>query len=107
MNAEITTLGKLHILEALYRRGYQSQVIESVVDKLISLERERTQRELLELESRLRDFEVIHHLSSEEFYSRYEAGELEDSAEFMEWASFYDMHAATRQRLDWLVGKAG
>ncbi len=67
------------------------------VDKLITIEQERTQRELTDLNARLRAFETSFRLSSDEFYRRYEAGELGDSAEFMEWASFYDMRAALRQ----------
>ncbi len=105
MNIQAATLGKLHILETLYRRGYQSQVIERTVDKLITIEQECTQRELTDLDSRLRTFEANFHMPSDEFYRRYEAGELGDSAEFMEWASFYDMYAAARQRLQWLMGK--
>jgi hypothetical protein len=105
MNTETATLGKIHILETLYRRGYQSQVIERTVDKLITIEQERTQRELTDLDSRLRTFEASFHMPSDEFYRRYEAGELGDSAEFMEWASLYDMYAAARQRLQWLMGK--
>ncbi|HQE91825.1 MAG TPA: hypothetical protein PLH19_03970 [Anaerolineae bacterium] len=97
MNVQAATLGKIQILEALYRRGYQSQIIEHTVDKLIVLEQERTQRELANLDSRLQAFETGFDMSSEEFYRRYEAGKLGDSAEFMEWASFFDMRIAVRQ----------
>jgi hypothetical protein len=106
MNVQAATLGKIQILETLYRRGYQSQIIEHTVDKLIVLEQERTQRELADLDSRLQAFEAGFRMTSEDFYRRYEAGELGDSAEFMEWASFYDMRTATRQRLEWLMGKS-
>ncbi len=106
MTVQAATLSKIHILEALYRRGYQSQVIERTVDKLIILEQERTQRELADLDARLRAFEADFSMPSEEFYRRYEAGELGDSAEFMEWASFCDMHTAAHQRLQWLMGKS-
>ena len=34
MTTEIKTLGKLHILERLYRSGYQSDVIEPAMGKL-------------------------------------------------------------------------
>jgi len=46
-------------------------------------------------------------LSSDEFYRRYEAGELGDSAEFMEWASFYDMRTAVRQMCEKLSEEQG
>ncbi len=43
-------------------------------------------------------------MSSQQFYQRYEHGELDDSADFMEWSSFYDMNMSTQQHLDWLIG---
>ena len=106
MKTEIDTLGKLHILEELYRSGRLSDVIDRAIDKLIALERERVERELADLKSRLRAFESQYHISSQEFYERYERGELGDSADFMEWSSFCDMERAAQRHFDQLVGKA-
>lgn len=62
----------------------------------MAIEQEHAQRELTDLDARLRAFEAHFHMPSDEFYRRYEAGELGDSAEFMEWASFYDMRTTVR-----------
>ena len=106
MTLQSATLTKLQMLETLYRRGYRSQVIDRAVDKLIVLEQARTHRELADLEARLQAFEVRYAMASAEFYARYEAGQLDDSADFMEWSSFYDMRTAAQQRLHWLSGQA-
>ena len=49
MTTNMNVLGKLHILETLYRAGYQSEVIERAIDKLIALEQDRVRHELIEL----------------------------------------------------------
>lgn len=105
MSAGANALEKLHILETLYRAGYQSDVIELALDKLIALERGRVEVELAELDVRLQEFEARYQMSSEEFYRGYELGELGDSADFTEWASFYDMRRLAQRQLDWLAGK--
>lgn len=39
---------------------------------------------------KLKSFEKKYSMSSEEFYEKFEKGELEDSQEFMLWASEYE-----------------
>lgn len=104
MSVNTITLEKMHRLETIYRRGLRSDLIDRTVDKLIDLEQARAMRELAELDQRLAAFEQQYQLASDEFYVRYEAGQLEDSADFMEWSSFYDMRRSAQQYLDWLRG---
>jgi hypothetical protein len=73
---------------------------------LIDLERGRAVRELTEIQQHLAAFEQKYELTSEEFYLRYEDGQLGDSADFMEWSSFYDMRRSLQQYLGWLAGEA-
>lgn len=68
----------------------------------LSAEEARAERETTELQQRLLTFERQYHLTSEEFYRQYEAGQLSDSADFMEWSSFYDMWRSAREYLSWL-----
>lgn len=105
MSVNTSTLEKMHRIETIYRQGFQSELIDRTVDKLIDLEQSRAKRELEEIQRHLQAFEQKYRLSSEEFYARYEAGKLEDSADFMEWSSFYDMFASTQQYLGWLSGE--
>jgi len=93
------TLNKLQYLETLYRRGYQSDVVDQSVDKIIALERAATQRELADLQQRLQAFEALYQMPSEDFYRRFRAGELGDSADFVEWSVFYEMWESVRERL--------
>lgn len=99
MAAQNSTLNKLQIIEMLYRHGYQSEVIDRALDKIFTIEGDSTLRELAQLEARLEQFEVQHRMSSDEYYRRFQQGELGDSADFFEWSAFCDMANAVRTRL--------
>lgn len=100
MAVERKTLSRLQHLETLYRRGYQSEVVDRSLDKIIELEQAAARRELEDLEQRLRAFEDQYEMSSEDFYRRFRAGELGDSADFVEWSVFYEMRESVRDRLE-------
>jgi hypothetical protein len=104
MAVNISTLDKLHRIEAFYRQGFQSELIDLALDKLLEQEEMRADREATELQLRLRAFEQQYLLGTEEFSRQYEAGQLEDSADFMEWSSFYDMWRSSQEYLNWLRG---
>jgi len=96
---QTNTLNKLEQLTTLYRHGYHSEFIDQVLDKIIALEQQRAQQELAKFQTRLQAFEKKYQMSSQHFYQRYEHGELDDSADFMEWSSFYDMSMYTQKHL--------
>ena len=102
MGTTVHTLNKLQGLEQLYRQGFRSEVIDRAVDKLLTMEIERAYVERRDLDARLADYEKRYHMSSEEFYRRFRAGELGDGMDFVEWSVFYDMHQATLERLKML-----
>lgn len=105
MTLEATTLEKLSVLETLYRRGYQSDVIDLTVDKMIALERERAERELTEFDIRLKVFEQRYQMRSDDFYRRFQQGHLGDSADFFEWSAVYAMQQSVAERIKSLSWK--
>lgn len=100
MKAAIRTLDKLWSLEQLYRQGFQSEVIDRAIDKLLATETERAFAEQRDLEARLSAYEEQFNMSSEEFYRRFRAGELGDGIDFVEWSVFYEMYQAILERLE-------
>ena len=100
------TLERLQYLEALYRQGYRSEVVDRSVEKLLVLEKEAARRELAELEERLQIFEARYQMSSETFYRRFRAGELGDTADVVEWSVFYEMWQAVQERLKGLEAES-
>lgn len=101
------TLARIQSLERLYRRGYRSKAVDTTIDKLVALEQDRARRESTQIEQRLRAFEAQYHLSSDEFYRRFQAGDLGDSADMFEWSAFYQMWLSVREQLAALGGEAG
>jgi hypothetical protein len=100
------TLNDLQHLTALYRQGHRSSVVDLAVEKLVTLERERAQHETAELNQKLKAFEEHYHMTSEDFYRRFRAGELGDEIDPVEWSIFYEMRAAAKQRLTVLESRA-
>jgi hypothetical protein len=93
MQAQYSTIDRLHLLESLYRQGYQSDVIDQSIDKLLMLERAAAQRDLENLEQRLRAYEEQYHMASADFHQ-------------LEWSVFYEMHRAVQERLSILMAEA-
>jgi len=46
-------------------------------------------------------------MASADFYARYERGELEDSAEFVEWAGDYRQYLQLKEELEQKLVAAG
>ena len=57
MTTLINTLDKLHQLESFYRHGYQSEVVDRALEKIIALEHAQALRELRTIEVSLTQFE--------------------------------------------------
>jgi len=100
MTVQTQTVGRLQSLLELYLGGYQSQVVDQTVSKLISLEAGQSRAELQRLAARLTTYEHQYGMTSREFYERFRTGELGDDMDFVEWSVFWDMHQATQKRLD-------
>ena len=94
------TIDRLQYLEILYHQGYRSDVIDRSLDKIIALARAAAQRELADLQERLRAFETRYQMPSEEFYRRFRAGEQGDAMDVVEWSIFYEMWESVRARLE-------
>ena len=45
-------------------------------------------------------------MSSEDFFQRWQAGEMADTADFMDWNALYQMAREVRERLELLRGEA-
>lgn len=93
------TLEKLHVLETLYQPGYQNELVDRTLSKIIDLERAKAQQDLSELQQQLRRFEVQYQISSEDFYRRFHQGELGDDGDYFEWSADYAMYQAVAARL--------
>ena len=97
-----TVLSKVKRLEeymASTNASSLDNVLELTIDKLLDRETSRLISQKARLEQQLADFELRYSLSSEEFYERFEQGELGDAMDFVEWSATYEMAANLQRRL--------
>jgi len=96
---------RLRTLAQLYQQGRPSELMERTLDKMLSFEADTCQAQLAELEADLAAFEERYNLSSAEFYRRFQAGEIDDRMDYVEWASLVQMADNLRARLRLLTGE--
>lgn len=89
----IPVLEKVQRLEKYLQanEGRVDSVIESTLDKLLQRERQKLLQQRARLRSQIVDFEVRYGWTSEEFYPRFERGELGDDIDFIEWSATMEM----------------
>lgn len=81
------------------------KLVQSLAQVILSLsdaEREYLEQEvrkhsltskIAKIEQKIQDFEQKYQMQSEYFYQRFQAGELGDSMDFLEWNTYYEMLA--------------
>ncbi|UCC62945.1 MAG: hypothetical protein JSV36_19710 [Anaerolineae bacterium] len=97
----------IEALERLYRTGFQSSFLDSALRKVVARQIERDQADLAHIEQVLTDFEGQYGLDSDEFWRRYQAGQTDDSADFVEWNVACKMRQRLLSRLEILKGDSG
>jgi len=85
-------------LNALIEIG-ADMIIDSTLNKLIALQIAKYQQGIKEITAELAKFEEKYGMSSEDFYRRFESGELGDEGDFVEWAGFCENTLLYKNRL--------
>jgi hypothetical protein len=93
------TLERIRSLEQIYIQGYEDSFLDNALQKIISHQLAKDQADLWVLQQDLAELERQHGISSEEFYTRFQAGQMSDEADFMEWNVLYKMATKLRNRL--------
>jgi hypothetical protein len=96
------TLQRLRALTQLYEQGYQDQVVDLTVHKLLEQQVQKEEAQLAELADELASYEARFGMSSEHFFTKYTAGEMGDDADLFEWQVFYKMHQRLANELQFL-----
>jgi len=65
--------------------------MDRTLDKLLAHEAEQARLQLETLDADLATFEQEHHMTSADFFRRYQAGQTDDRMDFVEWASLVRM----------------
>ena len=106
MGTHTVTAERLHALAKLYEQGPVSDLMERTLDKLLRHEADACQTQLHQLQADLAEFEQKYQRSSTEFYQQFQAGQMGDAMDYVEWASLIQMTDNLTKRLRLLRGEA-
>jgi hypothetical protein len=106
VQANTSTAERLHALAELYEQGQASDLMDRTLAKLLYHEAQQSQALLSQLEADLAEFEQQYNLSSTEFYRQFQAGQIGDDMDYVEWASLVQMAENLKKRLHLLSGEA-
>lgn len=104
MQTNTLTAERLHALAELYQQGQASGLMDRTLEKLLRHEAAQCQAQLHQLQADLTEFEQRYHLSLQEFYRQFQAGQTSDNMDYVEWASLVQMANNLEQRLRLLTG---
>lgn len=96
------SIERVRTLDRLYTQGETSDVVDLALEKLFAYELGESRQQLAQLERDLSRFEQQFDLSSDTFYARFQAGEMGDAMDFVEWASLYQMAERLERRISLL-----
>ena len=106
METHTVTAERLHALAKLYEQGPVSDLMDRTVEKLLRHEADECQAQLRQLQDDLDEFEQKYQLSSTEFYQQFQAGQIGDAMDYVEWSSLVQMTDNLTKRLRLLSGEA-
>jgi hypothetical protein len=91
----------LERLQRSYRAGFHDPFLDTALHKIVDYQMTRDEADLQRVEEALAEFEQRYGLSSDEFWGRFQAGQMADTADFMEWNVLCKMRQriATRRQI--------
>jgi hypothetical protein len=95
----VTTVHHLDRLKALYTVGLLDSFVDQALSKIVERQIVRDENDLTAINAQLAQFEEQFGLASEEFWPQYQAGQLADTADFMEWNILCRMRQRIQSRL--------
>ena len=105
METPTLTAARLRALAVLYEQGQVSDLMERTLAKLLRHEADACQDQLRQLQADLHEFEQKYQRSSAEFYQQFQAGQVGDAMDYVEWASLIQMADNLTKRLRLLCGE--
>ena len=86
-------------LAELYEKKQVSNLTAQTLNKALEYEVSQSQTQLAEIEKVLAEYEKQFNMPTAKFFERYQAGQTDDSAESVEWASLAQMAESLLKRL--------
>ncbi|MBI4746681.1 MAG: hypothetical protein HY786_09145 [Deltaproteobacteria bacterium] len=88
----------------IFEKGLQDEYLSRSIGKIIEHEREITTQDIQSLKKDLERFEGRYNMLSDDFFRRFEKGELGDKEDYFEWSALFQMHRRAMERFEMLEG---
>lgn len=105
MTTSVSSL-ELRRLEQLYSAGFEDPFLNNALRKILDRQIARDEADLARVGAALAELEQKYSMDSEQFWPRYRAGEMADTADFVEWNVLCKMKNRLLARLHILRGEA-
>jgi len=100
MRAVPTTKDIIQNIGKIFEKGLQNEYLSRSIGKIVEYEKEKTIKEVNMLKKELSRFESTYQMSSENFFSEFEKGDLGDEEDYFEWSAMYQMYERSVDRLN-------
>lgn len=90
----------------LYQNGQVSETTARNLNKVLDFELNQIQSDLTATEKDLGEFEHQYNMSTADFFRQWQAGEIDDRMDYVEWASLAQMADNLRKRLEFLSSES-
>jgi len=100
MPATSTTKETIQNIGKIFEKGLQNEYLSRSIGKIIEYEKEETIKEVNMFKKELSGFESTYQMASEDFFDKFEKGELGDKEDYFEWSAIYQMYARSVDRLN-------
>ena len=77
----------------------KSALIDQTLAKLVESELSELRKELREVNDRIDELERRYGMETENFIEKFDAGEIGDDADFVEWFAYSDIRAELRKKI--------
>ena len=104
--SQTQTEQELNKLTKLVKSGQLSDSLARNIHKLVGLEINQLEIDLTATEKDLSEFEQQYNMSTVDFFRQWQAGEIDDGMDNVEWASLAQMAENLRKRLEFLKGES-
>lgn len=89
----------------LYESGQVNETTARNLNKILDLEVNQLQIDLAATEKDLGELERQYNMSTTDFFRQWQAGEIDDRMDYVEWASLAQMADNLRKRLEFLTSE--
>ena len=86
-------------LAELYKNRQVDAVTAQTLNKLVDLEVSHLRLQLEDMERVLADYERHYGMASADFFVKFEAGQLGDNMDLVEWSGLFQMAGSVRKQL--------